>query len=84
MSGLTINLREGAGPVDDVIVDRHLYLTEDGRSVVEEGDPAGRWLWASPGTAVPRADAERLGAVERPAKQRQTPASKQRTKPANK
>lgn len=50
-----------AGP--RVIVDRHLYLTEDKSRVVEEGDPAGRTLWATPGMEVAEADAVRLGAV---------------------
>jgi hypothetical protein len=45
-------------------VDRHLYLTEDKSRVVEESDPASRWLWATPGMQVPLAEAERLGAVK--------------------
>lgn len=73
---------------DKVTIDRHLYLTEDGSRVVEEGDPAGRWLWAAPGTEVSRVEAERLGAVERP-RVEQPPADppeppKARTTPANK
>lgn len=52
---------------ETVVVDRHLYLTEDKSRVVEEGDPASRWLWASPGQEVSRAQAERLGAVAPPA-----------------
>lgn len=47
-----------------VVIDRHLYITEDKSRVVEEGDPAGRWLWASPGQEMPRAQAERLGALK--------------------
>lgn len=47
-----------------VVIDRHLYLTEDQSRVVEEGDTAGRWLWASPGQEISRAEAERLGAVK--------------------
>lgn len=46
-----------------VTVDRHLYLTGDRSRVVEEGDPDGRTLWASPGQQVSRRDAERLGAL---------------------
>lgn len=46
------------------IVDRHLYLTEDRGRVVEENDPAGRWLWASPGSEVDMDEAVRLGAVQ--------------------
>lgn len=47
-----------------VVIDRHLYLTEDKSRVVEEGDPASRWLWASPGQEMSREEAERLGAVK--------------------
>lgn len=47
-----------------IVIDRHLYLTEDKGRVVEEGDTAGRWLWASPGSEVSRAVAVRLGAIQ--------------------
>jgi len=74
---------------ETVAIDRHLYLTEDGERVVEEGDPAGRWLWAAPGNKRPRADAERLGAVvvtPEPAdpepKSSPAPPNKSRSKPA--
>lgn len=75
-----------------VIIDRHLYLTEDESRVVEEGDPAGRWLWASPGQEVRRRDAEQFGAVkpapepepEPEAKARPAAANKARRKPADK
>lgn len=68
-------------------VDRHLYLTEDKSKVVEEDDPSGRWLWATPGMQVPLGEAERLGAVkansetesvEAPAKRRTPAQNKQR------
>jgi hypothetical protein len=85
--------REVGPPVETVTVDRHLYLTEDKTRVVEEGHPDGRSLWATPGMDVPRADAERLGAIE-PAKEPPAeavaekavpkPADKQRAKPADK
>lgn len=55
--------RDAGAPVDTVKVDQHWYLTEDKDRVVPEGDPAARWLWATPDMDVPRADAERLGAV---------------------
>lgn len=58
------DVRAGTGPVDTWTADRHLYLTEDKTRVVEEGHPDSRWLWASPGTEVPRAEAIRLGAVK--------------------
>lgn len=46
-----------------VTVDKYWYLTEDRTRVVEEGHPESRWLWASPGTQVPRRDALRYGAL---------------------
>lgn len=89
-----IPLKDGNGPLETVTVDRHLYLTEDGARVVPEGHPAGRWLWAAPGSEVSRADALRLGAVEAEPDPRPEPAvgtkaapkppDKQRTKPADK
>lgn len=81
---LEFNLGRGISPpVEMVTVDRHLYLTEDKDRVVEEGDPAGRWLWAAPGNEVSRVDAERLGAIKPEAdgvepKQRTPRANKQR------
>lgn len=79
-------------------MDRHLYLSEDKTRLVEEGDPAVGWLWASPGQRVPRKDALRLGAIQPdppdpdPApvvtgpevKQMPPPANKQRLPEANK
>jgi hypothetical protein len=49
---------------DKVVIDRRWCLTEDKSRVVEENDPAARWLWAIPGHIVDRAEAERLGALE--------------------
>lgn len=86
-----VHVRDPGEPM--VTIDRHLYLTEDKGRVVEEGDPAGRWLWASPGQQVARRDAERLGAltpadtapVEAPQeKQAQPPTNKQRRPGTNK
>lgn len=73
-------------------VDRHLYITEDGSHVVEEGDPAGRWLWAGPGKEVPLAEALRLDAVKperpetepEPKRRGRPPGNKMRMKPADK
>lgn len=71
--------------VEMVTVDRHLYLTEDKDRVVEEGDPAGRWLWAAPGSEVPRVDAERLGAIKPEVESAPAPVEpKQRLPRANK
>jgi hypothetical protein len=49
---------------DKVIIERRLCLTEDKSRVVDENDPAARWLWAIPGHVVDRAEAERLGALK--------------------
>jgi len=58
------SVRAGAREVGELwTVDRHLYLTEDQKRVVEEGDPEGRWLWAAPGRQVPLSQARQLGAV---------------------
>lgn len=81
---LKMNLSEGTGDAEMWTADRHLYLTEDGSRVVEEGDPAGRWLWAGPGTEVPKSDAEKLGAIPAETKQRAQPEDKAAAKPANK
>lgn len=81
---IEMNMREGAGEVDNVTIDRHLYHTEDQSRVVEEGDPDGRWLWARPGLEVPREEAERLGAVKPEVKERAKPADKARKAPPNK
>ncbi|MFT2016297.1 hypothetical protein ACMA1D_10705 [Streptomyces sp. 796.1] len=66
-----------------VTVNRHLYLTEDRCRVVEEGDPAGRWLHWAPGHLVPQDEYERL---LRPAPKRRgrPPGSKSRTPSENK
>jgi hypothetical protein len=65
-----------------VEIDRPLYLTEDGGRVVEEGDPAQRWLHWPKGARVRRAEYDRLTrkveTVELP-KERQPQANKQRT-----
>lgn len=59
-----VTLRQQEESAGAVIVTQYWYLTEDKSRVVEEGDPAGRWLWASPGTEVSLRDAIRLGAVK--------------------
>lgn len=72
----------GQGP--QYKVDRHLYLTEDKDRVVEEGDPASRWLWATPGLMVPLAEAERLGAVKADSEAEPVEDEKKRTPTQNK
>lgn len=49
-----------------VTVDKRLYLTEDKERLVEDGHPDARWLWCTPGTQVPREQAERYGLLEEP------------------
>lgn len=72
----------GQGP--QWTADRHLYLTEDKSRVVEESDPAMRWLWATPGMQVPLAEAERLGAVKADSEAESVEAPKRRTPAQNK
>lgn len=70
-----------------VTIKQHWCLTEDGERVVPETDPEARWLHWSPGTLVPRAEAERLGAVKaEPAepKKAAAPAAKKAATPQNK
>lgn len=65
MGAQFITLREQLADADGMVaVTEHWYLTEDKSRVVREGDPDGRWLWASPGTEVRRTDALRLGALK--------------------
>lgn len=62
MSGLTI-VKDEAGPTGaHVTVDRRLYLTADMDRLVEEGHPAARFLYCTPGKRVRRAELLRLGA----------------------
>lgn len=82
-----VTIRDPGEPL--VTIDRHLYLTEDKGRVVEEGDPAGRSLWAAPGQQVPRREAERLGAIQPepllapPAEEKQeVPQANKRRRPA--
>lgn len=63
MSMQFVTLRQQEESPGAVTVDQYWYLTEDKSRVVAEGDPAGRWLWASPGAEVSLRDAIRLGAV---------------------
>lgn len=65
MSMQWVTLRQAQEEAGGTItVKQHWYLTEDKTRVVEEGHPDGRWLWASPGTAVRLAEAIQLGAVK--------------------
>lgn len=42
-------------------VERRLWLTADRTRVVEDGNPAARYLYATPGMVIPYAEAERYG-----------------------
>lgn len=69
---------------DKIVIDRRLCLTEDGSRVVDESDPAARWLWAIPGHVVDREEAERLGAIEPEQPESDVEPPKKRTPAANK
>lgn len=43
------------------VVEDRLYLTADGSRLVAAGDPEARTLYATPGTEISTADAERFG-----------------------
>lgn len=47
------------------VSDRRLYLTTDGLTVVEEGDPRAAFLLVAVGGAISDADAEKYGLVPR-------------------
>jgi hypothetical protein len=45
-----------------ITTDRRLWLTEDKSKVVEDGDPAARWLWSpGPGHEVSKEEADSVG-----------------------
>lgn len=67
---------EGPGP-EQIEVDRKLWLTAGRDRVVEDGDPAAAFLYATPGQRVPREEAERLGAVAPARKQAERAEDKQ-------
>lgn len=64
---------------EHVTIDRHLYLTEDGCRVVEENDPAARWLHWTPGQSIAKHEFERLCKPKTP-----PPEAKKRVPAANK
>lgn len=61
------------------IADRKLWLTADKERVVEDGDPAASFLFATPGDEISDEDAKRYGV-----KAKSKPADKQAPAPANK
>lgn len=72
---------------DFIVIDRPLYLTQDGGRVVEENDPLSRWLHWAKGTRVKRSEYEKLTraveVVELP-KQRPAAPNKSRRPQGNK
>jgi hypothetical protein len=61
------------------IADRKLWLTADREKVVEDGDPAAAFLFATEGDEITDEDAKRYGV-----KAKAKPADKQAPAPANK
>jgi hypothetical protein len=57
----TIRDQKGQDDMAKHKVDRRLYLTADGKRVVEEGDKDAVSLYASAGKEIPMAEAERFG-----------------------
>ena len=58
---ITIKKLKADEPTPFVTVDRMLLLTADKTRIVEEGDPAGAFVYASPGTRCAREELLRLG-----------------------
>jgi len=53
-------VKQPDGDAGHVIATARLCRTEDDR-LVPDSDPDARWLYCTPGTAIPRAEAERYG-----------------------
>lgn len=49
------------------VLDRPLYLTEDKKTVVEEGDPRARFVLGVAGSEIPDEQAKELGLLKAPA-----------------
>lgn len=67
--------------------DRKLYLTADRARLVEEGDPAAAFLFATPGKEISSSDAEKYGlkpAAKAEEKEAAPADNKQAAEPANK
>lgn len=57
---LTIQENKSAATKDCVIADRKLWLNAEGQ-VVEDGDPAARSLFCTPGQQIPKDRAKEVG-----------------------
>lgn len=64
---LTIN-REKEANMASITVDRRLWLTEDGETLVEDGDPKAAFLWANEGREVREDEAKRVGYKPKPSR----------------
>lgn len=71
-------------PSDKYVADERLYVSEDGKSLVKEGDPRAAFLFTTPGKHISKEDALKFGLIEDEAKQAKTPANKAKAAPANK
>lgn len=69
---------------DKFIADERLYISEDGKSLVKEGDPRAAFLFSTPGKHISKEDAIKFGLVEDEAKEAKAPANKAKAAPANK
>lgn len=56
-------VKQPDGDAGHVIATARLCRTEDDR-LVPDSDPDARWLYCIPGTAIPRAEAERYGLLK--------------------
>ncbi|NJP24454.1 hypothetical protein FLW53_09580 [Microbispora sp. SCL1-1] len=81
------------GDAGHVIATARLCRTEDDR-LVPDSDPDARWLYCTPGTPIPRAEAERYGLLKAQADEPEPdaggdesgggPAAKRARRPADK
>lgn len=68
-----------------ITVDRRVWLNAARDAIVEDGDPAAAFLYATEGKRVPREEAERLGLLVGKGAKRSAPAEdKQASKPEDK
>ena len=58
---LEIKTLRDAAPAAGLVADRRLFLTADESQMVEDGDPAGRFLLVGVGGTVPACEVARLG-----------------------
>lgn len=57
---MAIEITKDAKP-EPFIADRYLYLNADKTKVVEEGDPAARFVLAGPGSTIPDDEVKKYG-----------------------